>query len=50
VQTNEALKHELVDVLTRIDKAEKKLKRLRRPPADVPRGTEQGSASLQTGS
>ena len=38
MQTNEELKHELADVLTKIDKAEKKLKRLRRPPADVPRG------------
>jgi uncharacterized coiled-coil DUF342 family protein len=38
VQTNEELKHELADVLTKIDKAEKKLKRLRRPPTDVSRG------------
>ena len=38
MQTNEALKHELADVLTRIGKAEKKLKRLQRPPADVPGG------------
>jgi hypothetical protein len=38
VQTNEELKHELADVLTKIAKAEKKLKRLRRPTADVSRG------------
>ena len=38
MQTNEELKHELADVLTKIDKAEKKLKRLRRPPTDVSRG------------
>ncbi|MFC1969809.1 hypothetical protein ACFLVV_01155 [Chloroflexota bacterium] len=38
MQTNEELKHELADVLTKIDKTEKKLKRLRRPPTDVSRG------------
>jgi hypothetical protein len=38
VQTNEELKHELAHVLTKIAKAEKKLKRLRRPPTDVSRG------------
>ena len=36
--TNEELEHELADVLTKIGKAEKKLKRLRRPPTDVSRG------------
>jgi hypothetical protein len=35
VQTNEELEHELADVLTKIGKADKKLKRLRRPPTDV---------------
>ena len=38
MQTNEELKHELADVLVNRDKAEKKLKRLRRPPTDVSRG------------
>ena len=38
MQTNEELERELADVLTKIDKAEKKLKRLRRPPTDVSRG------------
>ena len=38
VQTNEELEHELADVLTKIGKADKKLKRLRRPPTDVSRG------------
>ncbi len=35
MQTNEKLKHELADVLVKRGKAEKKLKRLRRPPTDV---------------
>jgi len=38
MKTKEELKHELADVLVKRDKAEKKLKRLRRPPTDVPKG------------
>jgi len=38
VQTKEELKQELADVLVKIDKAEKKLKSLRRPPTDVSKG------------
>ena len=38
MQTNEELKHELADVLVKRDKAEKKLKRLRRPPTGVSKG------------
>ena len=43
MQTNEELEHELADVLTKIGKADKKLKRLRRPPTDVSRGRTKGS-------
>ena len=38
VKTEEELKQELADVLVKIDKAEKKLKSLRRPPTDVSKG------------
>ena len=38
MQTNEELKRELADVLVKIDKAEKKLKSLRRPPTGVSKG------------
>lgn len=37
MQTKEEFNQELADVLLKIDKAEKKLKSLRRPPADVSR-------------
>ena len=38
MQDREELKRELADVTVKIDKAEKKLQSLRRPPADVSRG------------
>jgi hypothetical protein len=38
VQTKEEFEQELADVLVKIDKAEKKLKSLRRAPTDVSRG------------
>ena len=38
MQTKEELRQELADVLAKIDKADKKLKRLARPPADVSKG------------
>ena len=38
MQTNEELKHELAGVLLKRDKAEKRLKSLRRPPTDVSKG------------
>ena len=37
MQTEEEFKQELADVLVKIDKAEKKLRALRRPPTDVSR-------------
>jgi ribosomal protein L34E len=38
VQTKEELEQELADVLGKIDKAEKRLRSLRRPPTDVSKG------------
>ena len=38
MQTKEMLKQELADLLVKRDKAEKKLKKLRRTPTDVPKG------------
>jgi hypothetical protein len=38
VQTKEELEQELADVLVKIDKAEKRVKSLRRPPTDVSKG------------
>jgi ribosomal protein L34E len=38
VQTREELEQELADVLTKVDKAEKRLRSLRRPPTDVSKG------------
>jgi len=38
VQTKEELEQELADVLVKIDRAEKRLRSLRRPPTDVSKG------------
>jgi hypothetical protein len=38
VQTKKALEQELADVLAKIDRAEKRLRSLRRPPTDVSKG------------
>jgi ribosomal protein L34E len=38
MQTKEELEQELADVLAKIDKAEKRLRSLRRPPTDVSKG------------
>jgi len=38
VQTKEELERELADVLVKIDRAEKRLRSLRRPPTDVSKG------------
>ena len=38
MQTKKELKQELIDVLVKIGKAEKKLRSLRRPPTDVSKG------------
>ncbi|MBE9470344.1 MAG: hypothetical protein IMY78_03760 [Chloroflexi bacterium] len=38
MQTKEELEQELADVLGKIDKAEKRLRSLRRPPTDVSKG------------
>ena len=38
MQDREELKRELADVTVKIDKAEKKLQSLRRPPTDVSKG------------
>ena len=38
MQTKEELQQELADVLVKIDRAEKRLRSLRRPPTDVSKG------------
>ncbi|MBN2187212.1 MAG: hypothetical protein JW732_07175 [Dehalococcoidia bacterium] len=38
MQAKQKLEHELADVLVKMDKTEKRLKRLRRTPTDVPKG------------
>ena len=38
MQTREELEQELADVLVKIDRAEKRLRSLRRPPTDVSKG------------